>query len=151
MIIGNAISIGSYQIGGTPNSNTYFSYPAEIPFTFQIWREGDIVGTGYNTDFDWEDNNLLGSKAYYVDPVSGDDGAAGTELAPLKTAKIAAEKIDRDIVYLKPGIYSYADGLQGTNLSGVARPLKITTYGGAGRAILTTKQLRVSVTLRYLL
>jgi hypothetical protein len=119
---------------------TFFEYPPSIGFSFSIWREGDYPSGIYYTSYNWDalQNSIPSTNAYYVDPVSGNDANSGTIGSPLKSVKVAVEKTDRDIVYLKPGFYPYTEGLQGSNLSGVARPLRIETYGGSGRAILST-------------
>lgn len=69
-----------------------------------------IIGSGslFKPANDWDVSVLApvgAGKAYYVDPVYGNDAWAGTAIAPFKTCHKAVLLADIDILYLKPGFY----------------------------------------------
>jgi hypothetical protein len=85
-------------------------------------------GTAY-TDLDITRYKPAVTKSYYVDVATGDNGAAGTEAAPLKSIKTALAKADVDAVYVAPGLYQWGDGWDYTS---VTRSISVQRWGDSG-------------------
>ena len=89
-----------------PALSSAVSKPSQILALPKLARptlSGGIYGSSYSTAFHYDDSALT---RYYVDPVSGNNAAAGTAGAPLKDLNTALAKSDVSCVILAAGIYT---------------------------------------------
>lgn len=79
--------------------------------------------------------------AYYVDGLAGNDGAAGTEGAPLKTIDVAVAKADAAVVYVKPStVYDYSVTLS----NWITKNISIIRWPGYTDNVVITNHLKLA-------
>ena len=91
------------------------TYPIEVPYEYPTgfkWTNNPLAYVittngkgGFYTDFDVAKFKVTG-KAYYVDPVNGDDTNLGSSVAPFKSINVALNQPDIKELHLMEGIYS---------------------------------------------
>lgn len=138
--IGCGVGVG-LRVGGSAAAWTPVTQPAGFTSTlpFVVQKKGtEFRAWDATLDKEWDpaDYAPAVSKTYYV-ALTGDNGAAGTEAAPLATIAAAVAKGDVDrVIILDQGPYHYGASCAGINL---ARSMSI--IGHASGTVLTAARV----------
>lgn len=136
-------------LGFSSSAQTILSEIFTLPLGFD-WSPSFAItkqSGHYKTDIDVASLAPAG-QAYYVDPVSGSDGNAGTEIAPFKSVRTAMNASNAVEVYLKSGATFLRDTWTGYGAYAPPRDMSFKTYGGTARCYLTTAQHALSWSLQ---